>query len=130
MLHNIWILSHSSQFDPNLDVFKKGNVTIFLILISKSFLLKLMNCHYFYQHFLILFFFVFLLGLFSMVIIFLFHLDLLCFPCQFYHHPLSLDFWTSSVVWFTLTILVLLMLLNVEGASIHTSSQACKAQSL
>jgi hypothetical protein len=88
-----------------------------------------MNCHCFYQHLLFLSFFVFLLGLFSMVIIFLFHLDILCFPCQSCHHSSSLDFATSSFDWFTLTILAILML-NVEVASIHTSFQARKAQSV
>jgi hypothetical protein len=62
-----------------------------------------------------------------MVIIFLFHLDLLCFPCQSSDHPSSLDCATSSFKKITLTILALLMLLNVEVASIHTSFQVSKA---
>jgi hypothetical protein len=49
--------------------------------------------------FLILSSFVFLLGYFQWLSHLHLHLDVICPPCQSYHHPLSLNFVASSSIW-------------------------------
>jgi hypothetical protein len=52
-----------------------------------------MSCHSFHQHLLDPFFFCF-----QWLSHLHFHLDVICLPCQSYHHPLSLNFVAFSFV--------------------------------